>query len=207
MKYLIIPSIIATSQKELDKRLSKIIPRTLVQLDVMDGLFVPHASMEFEFKLPAKYTYEAHLMVQNPEAWFVHNRHAISSVIIHYESRVHMHNMIKLAKKYKKKIGIALNPDSEAEDVRQYLKHINKVLIMTVHPGKYGSSFIPSMLHKINFLRGLAPNMDIEVDGGITPSTLAACKEAGANQFVVGSYLQNAHNYKKALFALQKATK
>ncbi len=203
MKYALIPSIIATSQKELEARLKKIPSRTLVQLDVMDGLFVPHTSLEFEFNLPS-HMYEAHLMVQNPEAWLVHNHAKISSVIAHYESRVHMHNIIKLAKKYKKKIGIALNPESETEDIRQYLKHIDKVLIMTVHPGKYGSAFVPATLHKINFLRTLAPKIDIEVDGGIVPATLKACKEAGANQFVVGSFLQKAPNSLKAWKELQK---
>lgn len=203
MKYILIPSIIATSQKELETRLKKIPSRTLVQLDVMDGLFVPHTSLEFEFSLPSR-IHEAHLMVQNPEAWLVHNHAKISSIIVHYESRVHMHNMIKLAKKYKKKIGIALNPESNTEDIRQYLKHIDKVLIMTVHPGKYGSAFIPSTLHKINFLRSIAPKIDIEVDGGVTPATLRACKEAGANQFVVGSFLQKSASPLKAWKELQK---
>lgn len=194
MNYVIIPSIIASSQVELDTRLKKILPLRpkLVQIDVMDGQFVPHTSLEFNLKLPRNRKIEAHLMMNNPKTWFLKHKKQVDSVIVPYESKIHIHDFIAQAKKNRKKIGIAINPETNAEDIIQYLKHINKVLVMTVHPGSYGSPFLPITLDKIKHLRGLAPKMDIEVDGGINPETLAKCKTAGANQFVVGSHLQNA---------------
>jgi ribulose-phosphate 3-epimerase len=199
MKESIIPSIIATSQQELDTRLAKIreVKPKLIQLDVMDGLFVPHTSFEFDFKLSTG-RYEAHLMMNNPEPWLSRHSSNMSSVIFHYESKIHLHQVIKSAKILSKKVGIAINPETPIEGIVQYLKHIDKVLIMTVYPGKYGSPFVPSMLEKIRELRKLAPKIDIQVDGGINPSTIEKCKGAGANQFVVGSFLQNASDVKTA---------
>ena len=114
MNYNIIPSIIARSQAELETRLKKILalkPKQ-VHLDIMDGLFVKRTSLEFDISLPKSTAYEAHLMMRDPHGWFVKNRVSISSAIIHYESKAHIHDFIKLAKKYKKSFGIALNPES-----------------------------------------------------------------------------------------------
>lgn len=206
MNYSIIPSVIARSQEELDTRLAKLIPfkPNLMQLDVMDGEFVPHTSLEFDVHLP-RANYEAHLMVSDPHGWIMKNSKFVSSVIIHYESNAHLHDLITLLKKKKKKVGLALNPETPLEDITQYLPHLDKVLIMTVHPGKYGSPFIPSSLARIKTLRQKYPKITIEVDGGITPKTLVLCKQAGANQFVIGSYLQNAKDVKKAWNELKKA--
>ncbi len=205
--YFIIPSLIAHDQQELDQRLQKItlLKPAWIQLDVMDGSFVPHTSLEFDIILPKKNKYETHLMVQNPRAWFIKNHAMLHSVIVHYESKVHIHEMIKLARKYKKKIGVAINPETPSDDVHQYLNLIDKVLVMTVQPGKYGSRFIPAMQNKIKHLHELAPRLPIQVDGGINPKTLAICKAAGASEFVVGSYIQKARNVKKAWHELDKA--
>lgn len=208
MKYTLVPSVIASSQSELDMRLKKIKPLKpkLIHLDVMDGLFVKHTSLEFDVALP-KGKYEAHLMLTNPHGWIVKNSSFVSSIIIHYESNVHLHDIIKEIKKKKKKIGLAINPDTPVEDIVQYLPHIHKVLVMTVRPGKYGSQFLPKTLKKIQFLRDQSSDLVIEVDGGMMPDTIIECQEAGANQFVVGSYLQQARDVKKAWKTLEKATK
>lgn len=209
MKYTLIPSIIAQSQVELDKRLTKIqsCKPSLIQLDIMDGSLVPHTSLEFDFFFPKRVKAEAHLMIRNPHAWMLKHNASFSSLLVHYESKAHLHDMIKSAHVLKKKIGIALNPETDSEAITQYLTHIDKVLIMTVHPGKYGAPFLPSMLKKIKNMREHAPRLDIEVDGGLTPATLAQCKLAGANQFVVGSFLQGARDIKKAWATLQKVIK
>ena len=207
MKSQLIPSIIARSQAELETRLKRIstLKPEQAHLDIMDGLFVKRTSLEFDLSLPKSMKYEAHLMMRDPLGWFVKNHRIISSVIIHYESKAHIHDFIKLAKKYKKSIGIAINPETPSEDIAQYLGLIKNVLVMTVHPGKYGSPFLPSVLNKIKYLRELNKKINIEVDGGITPETMRLCKRAGANQFVVGSFLQNAKNVKHAWHALEQA--
>lgn len=207
MKETLIPSIIARSQEELVARIKKIahLEHTQLHLDVMDGAFVKRTSLEFPFIVPSELVCEAHLMVRNPHGWLVKNHAEIDSFIIHYESETHLHECIKLAKKFKKKIGLALNPETDDEDVAQYLKLIDRVLVMTVHPGKYGSPFLPEMLEKIKHIRKRAPNLDIEVDGGITPKTIVACRDAGANQFVIGSYLQDAKDVGQAHATLLNA--
>lgn len=171
----------------------------------MDGQFVPSTSLEFDFKVPPKLKIEAHLMVQEPAGWIVKNHTKVNTIIVHYESKAHIHNIIKLARKYKKKIGIALNPTTPCEDIAQYIPRIDNVLIMTVTPGKYGSPFIPAMLPKIDRLKEMHPRLRIQVDGGITPKTLFSCAEAGAHEFVVGSYLQRAKDVSSAWKELQKA--
>lgn len=205
MKYSIMPSIIAHSQQELRDRIKKISTLSKsIHLDIMDGEFVPRTSMEFDFILPKSY-YEAHLMVSDPHAWMLAHNKKMNSILVHYESLSHIHDIIKTSSFMKKKIGIALNPETPIEDITQYIKIIDKLLIMTVHPGKYGSEFLPEMLHKITEARKLAPKLDIEVDGGMNPENIMKCKKAGANQFIVGSYLQNASNIKKAWDELNKA--
>lgn len=207
-KYDINPSVIATSQEELDERLARLKPvkPKIIQLDVMDGSFVKNTSLEFEVELP-KASYEAHLMVSNPHAWITKNSSFASSIIIHYESKIHLEEVISELKRKRKKIGIAINPNTPVEDIVQYIPHVNKVLVMTVNPGQYGSKFLPAMLKKIRELRERYPTLDIQVDGGITPETLTRCRDAGANQFVVGSYLQKAPDVRKAWASLQKAMK
>lgn len=209
MKYTLIPAIIAHSQDELDKRITKINPLkpSSIQLDVMDGTFVPHTSFEFDFNVPKKYKSEAHLMIRDPHAWMLAHAHKVNQLLVHYESKAHLHDILKSARVLKKKIGIALNPETPVESLVQYIPYIDKILIMTVTPGAYGSRFLPKTLEKIKEIRTHNKKIDIEVDGGITPVTLAQCKKAGANQFVVGSYLQNARDIKKAWKELQTALK
>lgn len=207
MNYTLIPSIIARSQKELDERLKKITPLkpATIHIDIMDGSFLPHVSLEFDFKVPKGFHPEAHLMVSDPHAWFIHNHVKVASILVHYESKVHLHDLIKSVHLLRKRIGIAINPETDTEDLAQYIYHIDKVVLMTAHPGAYGAPFLPASLLKIKHLRTQAPTLDIEVDGGITPETLAQCKAAGANQFVIGSYLQKARDVRKAWKELTNA--
>jgi len=203
----IIPSIIARSQQELDSRLKKIISLKpeFIQLDVMDGSFVNTFSLDFDFKVPDKLKFEAHLMVRNPEPWFAHAHSKVHSVLVHYESQAHLQEFIAHAKGYKRKIGIAINPETDVENIVPYLHWIDKVLVMTVHPGKYGSSFLPETIDKIRELKKDKHTFKIQVDGGMNPKNIAACAEAGATEFVVGSYIQNAKDPKRAYHELLKA--
>ena len=207
MKQQIIPSIIAHSQKELNERISKLKKHTrYLHLDIMDGEFVPQTSLEFDFKIPKKIKTEAHLMINSPKPWLVHNHNKIKCVIVHYKSETHIHDFIKLAKKYKLKVGLAINPEVPSEAISQYLKLVDKILIMTVKPGKYGSPFLSETLNKVKHLRELNSKIDIEVDGGINPKTLKLCKQAEANQFVVGSYLQRSKNINKSWKNIERLT-
>ncbi|MBI2107469.1 ribulose-phosphate 3-epimerase [Candidatus Woesearchaeota archaeon] len=204
MKIQIIPSIIAKSQKELNKRIKRISRHAkLLQLDIMDGKFVKNNSINFDFRLFKKYKYEAHLMVNNPEEWIKKNSKKVNTIIFHIESTKKPNELINLIKMKNKKVGIALNPNTKIKKIKLYLDDINKVLVMTANPGKYGSKFLPSALKKVSLLRKIKPNLDIEVDGGINPKTIERAFKAGANNFISGSYLQKSRNQKKAVNKLQ----
>jgi ribulose-phosphate 3-epimerase len=174
MKKVIIPAVIAKTQKELDDIFSKINDSArLLQLDIMDGKFVPNNSLDFDLRLPEKkYLYEAHLMIDDPEKWVDENWERIDTVIAHFESVKNPERIIESVKTKGKKIAFALNPETDADLILSYLDSIDQVLVMTVNPGFYGSKFLPEMSDKIKRLRKLRPDLDIEVDGGIKPDTI-----------------------------------
>ena len=200
MKKEVIPSLIAKNQKELNERFSKIKSQfKIFQLDIMDGKFVKNKSLMFNFKLPkGKFKYEAHLMVKNPKVWIIKNWKKADTIIFHIESTNDSKYLIKLIKSKKRKVGIAINPKTNVKKIIPFLNSIDMILIMTVTPGKYGSKFLPNVLKKVKEIRKLKPKLNIEVDGGINNKTIARAKKAGANRFILGSYLQKSKNVKKA---------
>lgn len=209
MKRVIIPSVIAKSQKEFEKIIKKVSSHVKwLQLDVMDGKFVRNFSISFDFKLPkTKCRYEAHLMVKNPEEWIEEHAKKVDVVIFHIKSTKNPARVIELIMKKRKKVGIALNPKIKIGEIKQYLNKVDMILFMTVYPGGYGAKFLPKMLGKVRELRKLKPRLQIEVDGGINIKTIKLASEAGANRFVVGSYLQKSRNVKKAIQALKAKVK
>ena len=206
MKRIIVPAIIAKSQEELGGILEKISGNAnLVQLDIMDGKFVPTHSLDFDFQLPQeKYTYEAHLMVNDPDEWIKSFGKRVDTIIAHYESETTSQNTIQLIKNMGKKAALALNPETEIAQIVDYLDALDQVLIMTVHPGFYGSPFLSEVIGKITKLRQIRPELDIEVDGGIKPETIEMVNEAGANLFVSGSYLVKSDNLQDRINILYK---
>jgi len=209
MKKIIIPAVIAKTQKELDDIFSRIKDSArLLQLDIMDGKFVPNNYLDINFRLPEKkYLYEAHLMIDDPEKWVDENWERVDTVIAHFESVKNPERIIESVKTKGKKIAFALNPETDTDLILNYLDDIDQVLVMTVNPGFYGSKFLPEMSDKIRRLRKLRPDLDIEVDGGIKPDTIEEVCEAGANMFVSGSYLVNSDDVKERIRILEKKIK
>ena len=206
MKKIVVPAVIAKNQEELDGILDKIAGITdLIQLDIMDGHFVPNHSLDFDFRLPqGKYTYEAHLMVRDPDGWIESFGEMMDTIIVHFESPITTLATVKRIKNIGKKAALALNPETEIEKIADYLDFLDQVLIMTVNPGFYGSPFLPEVLTKITKLRQMKPELDIEVDGGIKPDTIGMVDEAGANLFVSGSYLIKSDNMQERINILHR---
>ena len=206
MKKQIIPSIIAKSQKELDERIKKVKDyASVLQLDVMDGKFVRHKSVWFDFKLPKmRCRVEAQLMIKNPEKWIEKNWRKADVIIPSLEGCKDADAVIQLIKRKGKKVGLGINPETSVDKIKKYLSKIDMATVMTVHPGRYGAKFVPSALQKVKDLRRLKPKLNIEVDGSINPETIRLAKKAGANRFVVGSYIQKSENIKKAISKLKK---
>lgn len=206
MKKIIVPAVIAKSQEELEGILEKIYGNaTLVQLDIMDGKFVPNRSLDFAYRLSRKnLAYEAHLMVNDPDEWIESLGKSVDTIIAHFESETTSQDTIKLIKDLGKKAALALNPETEIAQIAEYLDALDQVLLMTVHPGFYGSPFLPEVMDKITRLRQMRPELDIEVDGGIKPETIGLVDEAGANLFVSGSYLVKSDNMQDRIDTLYR---
>ncbi|MCK4902505.1 MAG: ribulose-phosphate 3-epimerase [Thermoplasmatales archaeon] len=203
---IIIPAIIAKSQEELDKALSKITDIVeIAQLDVMDNKFVPNTSLFFDFKVPkTSCLFEAHLMIDDPETWIENNWQKVGTILVHYESCKDPKGIITNVKNKGKKVGFVLNPETSNQNLKDFIDDIDQVLIMTVNPGFYGSPFLPEMLDKITELRNMKPDLDIEVDGGVTDKTISLVDKAGANMFVSGSYIMKAKNVEDSINSLKE---
>ena len=205
----IIPAIIAKDQRELDEGLIKVKDYVdTVQLDVMDNEFVPNASLFFDFDVSGiDLSYEAHLMVQEPEEWIKKHGDIVDTILVHYESDYDIYKVIKTVKQKGKRIGFVINPETPLLELTDILDDLDQVLIMTVNPGFYGSPFLSEMTDKIQLLRSMKPDLDIEVDGGITELAIQEVNYYGANLFVSGSYILKSENVKRAILTLKNLIK
>ncbi len=167
-----------------------------VQIDVMDGRFVPNitfGTLAFECLRPlTRLCLEAHLMVEPPED-FIEKfaRAGADTIIVHQEATPHLHRAIQHIHALGKKAGVALNPSTPASALAEVLGGLQLVLVMTVNPGFGGQEFIPETLGKIRQVRreisdrGL--DCEVEVDGGINVETAPRVVKVGANVLVAGS--------------------
>ncbi|MGH9455968.1 MAG: ribulose-phosphate 3-epimerase [Terriglobia bacterium] len=167
-----------------------------VQIDVMDGRFVPNitfGAVVIECLRPlTRLTLEAHLMVEPPEDFIENIAHAgADTIIIHQEATPHLHRAIQEIHALGKKAGVALNPSTPAGLLSEILPMLQLVLVMTVNPGFGGQQFIPETLPKIRRVRRmiqeLGLDIEVEVDGGISVTTAPLVVDAGANVLVAGS--------------------
>lgn len=171
-----------------------------IQFDVMDGQFVPNltfgpdiiASVRTHSSLP----FEAHLMVLTPDVMAAQYVAAgCTRLIVHAEACTHLHRTLGHIASLGATAAVALNPATPADAVAHVLDLVDMVLVMTVNPGFGGQSYIATMEPKIREVRamiaaaGLAEQVDVEVDGGIGPATVAGAVAAGANVLVAGSAL------------------
>jgi ribulose-phosphate 3-epimerase len=169
-----------------------------IQWDVMDGRFVPNLTFGPDViaacRPHATVPFEAHLMVDEPDAMMARYVEAgCEIVIVHAESTRHLHRSLGRARELGAAAAVALNPATPADAVANVLDLCSMVLVMTVNPGFGGQAYIASMEPKIRQIRQLVidggHDCDVEVDGGIGPSTVQGAAAAGANVLVAGSAL------------------
>jgi ribulose-phosphate 3-epimerase len=169
-----------------------------IQWDVMDGQFVPNLTFGPDIIAAArKHTsveFEAHLMVLTPERYLDRYLEAgCERLLVHVESTIHLHRTLAEIAKLGGKAAVAMNPSTPAVAVQNVLDLVDMVLVMTVNPGFGGQSYIATMEPKIAEVRAMIDraglDVDIEVDGGIGPTTIAAAANAGANIFITGTSL------------------
>jgi ribulose-phosphate 3-epimerase len=118
-------------------------------------------------------------------------------ITVHAETTKHLDRLLNKIKELGCKAGVSINPATPLEAITEVLNLADLVLIMSVNPGFGGQSLIPYCLDKIQYLRAMKPNLQIEIDGGINLKTLPLAKKAGANIFVIGSAIFNAKNVEK----------
>ncbi|MBT4539504.1 hypothetical protein HOI26_00690 [Candidatus Woesearchaeota archaeon] len=208
MNQQVFPAIIAKNQKELNvslKRLEKISKK--VHLDVVDNKFAPSSSLQFNFKLKRGFQYNAHLMINHPIPWIKKHGKKMNLCIPHFHALKNPKRYIALTKKLKIPIAFALLPETKVKEVLPYIKDIDSVLLLTVHPGFYGSKFLSSPLKKIALLKRENHLLQVIVDGHMDNKTIKQAVNAGADYFVSGSYIMRSKNPRKAMQELRKALK
>mgnify|MGYP001058385537 CR=1 FL=1 len=163
---------------------------SLVQIDFMDGIFVPSTSIKTDLLLnhPPPISWEAHIMVARPETEIDNLVKAgASKVIFHYEATSNHTKIINSLHNAEVKAGIALNPETEIELLSPLLKILDSLLFMSVNPGFYGAPFIPAVLEKIENFKKLNCGVEIGIDGGIKDSNIATVAKSGVDYICVGS--------------------
>ncbi len=169
-----------------------------IQWDVMDGRFVPNLTFGPDVIAACRkhvdVPFEAHLMVLEPDELAGRYVDAGCEVlIVHAETAPHLHRTLSRVRDLGASPAVALNPATPVSAVQHVLDLVDMVLVMTVNPGFGGQDYIATMEPKVAELRDLADarglTLDIEVDGGIAPGTIAGAAAAGANVLVAGSAL------------------
>jgi len=166
-------------------------------VDVMDGHFVPNLSIGIpvleSLRAVSDSFMDVHLMIDNPESFLqAFARAGADLITIHQEVATHLHRDIQEIRRLGCRVGVALNPSTPPETLREVLPSIDLVLCMTVNPGFGGQAFIPEVLDKVRGVRRMQAEMGIEslhveVDGGIGASNAHQAADAGADILVAGS--------------------
>jgi len=163
-----------------------------IQVDVMDGHFVPNLTfgplVVEAVRRATKLPIEAHLMVERPELFLEAFVKAGATLIeVQVEATTSLYRTVQTIRELGAKPGVAINPATPVEDLREILPYVDLVNVMTVEPGFGGQKFIPGSPEKIRRVRALSADVDIEVDGGIDARTAPPVVAAGATVLVAGS--------------------
>lgn len=167
-----------------------------IHVDVMDGRFVPNITVgPLVVRAVRRATHlpiDVHLMIAEPERYIEDFAAAGADVIsVHVEACVHLQRVLSSIRALGKRAGVVLNPHTSEESIRYVLSDLDLILIMSVNPGFGGQKFLPEMLPKLRAVRQMIDAaglpIDLEVDGGVHPSTVKQVVEAGARVLVAGS--------------------
>ncbi len=197
-------AILANTEPEFDAKIGRVAALNIpVQVDVIDGVFVPNVSWapagEMRTRLRGM-VFDAHLMVSDPE-------HAVPLWIAAGARRVYFHAeatkveglIVRSMPESTGRLGITLNPDTPVSRITPILKSITNVLIMSVNPGWSGQQFNPIAFDKIRAIKSMNPSLHVAVDGGITPEIAQELLKAGADEIVIGKALTDAAEPTQAL--------
>ncbi|TKB12156.1 ribulose-phosphate 3-epimerase [Desulforhopalus sp. IMCC35007] len=212
---LIAPSILSADFNRLGGEIKAVeeAGADLIHVDVMDGHFVPNITIgplvvQAAANIASR-PLDVHLMISDPDKYVDQFARAGADwITVHVEACTHLHRTIARIKELGKKAGVVLNPATSLSTLDYILEEVDVVMLMSVNPGFGGQKFIASTLAKIWELRqridAMGLEVDIEVDGGISPATIGEVAEAGANVFVAGSAVYGSRDYRETIVALKK---
>ena len=181
-------------------------------LDVMDGRFVPNISFGMNIirqirKTSTKF-FDVHLMIVEPEKYAVEFKDAgADNLTVHFEACKHLHRNIQQIKSLQMQAGVAINPHTPVEFLKDIIRDIDLVCLMSVNPGFGGQSFIPHSIEKIKqlrkMIRDVGAQVKIEVDGGVTLENAKQIVEAGADVLVSGNAVFKSDDPKMVIAAFK----
>jgi len=213
MAALIAPSILSADFANLERDLNAIATADYAHVDVMDNHFVPNLTLGLPvFERLAQVSpvpIDAHLMIEDPDRWApAYAEAGAASVTFHAEAAAAPVRLARELRRLGARAGVALRPATPVEPFLDLLTEVDMILVMTVEPGFGGQSFIEGTLPKIRRAReavsGSGLDVWIQVDGGVSRSTIERAADAGANVFVAGSAVYGAGNVPEEIQALRE---
>lgn len=209
------PSILSADFSRLGEEIKKIEDSgaDMVHVDVMDGHFVPNITIGplivSAIRPLTKLPLDVHLMISEPERYVESFKDAGADIItVHAEASNHLDRLLNQIRQLGVKAGVSLNPATHESNIEYVLDTIDLILVMSVNPGFGGQSFIKNMVEKINRIKTMISNkdlnIDIEVDGGINETTASLVTNAGANILVAGSAFFGSDNPSMFVNSLKK---
>jgi ribulose-phosphate 3-epimerase len=216
MQTLIAPSLLSCDFGRLAEEIHDVAQAGAdwIHVDVMDGRFVPNITIGPLIVEAARRAtslpLDVHLMIVEPERYVRDFAQAGADiVVVHAEATTHLHRTLQTIRALGKKAGVAFNPATPIACLEHVADLVDLVLVMSVNPGFGGQSFIPAALAKVRQAREIEKktgvSFHVQVDGGVSPSTAGAVKQAGADVLVAGSAVFCTQNYSEAIRAIRAA--
>jgi ribulose-phosphate 3-epimerase len=198
MTVRIAPSILSADFARLAEGVAKVEAggADLIHVDVMDGHFVPNITIGVPvvaaLRRAATVPLDVHLMISDPDRYLDAFASAgAATITVHFETVTHLHRTLTRIRQLKARAGVAINPATPVDEIREVVGEIDVLLVMSVNPGFGGQSFIPRSVEKVAAARALlqraGSQADIEVDGGVDDTNAARLVQAGATILVAGA--------------------